>query len=382
MTVDTFDIAFIKYNPKLGDIFGRGASMFIGVLQYLLNNQNFGIEKEGKKWVYNTSDQWGQYIGYSSRQVERIISKLSDQGIIIIQKLSRCKSNRTNYYTVDEAKLDALLKAKEAGETQTNSLLLQQETPLQVNNKTFIDKKSEAFRHEGEFITKKTNKEINSKSDEEASSLADIDQPNIPISKSQKDQVEQVKNIKAISNNTKAKSPGYTPNGKTSIAQEMLSIWNKILEKTPTIMSKQLAPLLVAAYKNKFNSEMEKWEHYCKTIASSHYLTGDTFTLSLLWALKYTTIERIKNLEFGVKEIDVASYSQTDAISHIQTLNEGQKCKEMRLKLLSLFGENAYRNWFSRISLQVIDNKVCFQAENRFMQDYITAHYGQVFKKC
>lgn len=379
MTPDTFGIPFIKYNPKLGEIFGRGESMFIGILQFLLNNQNVGIEREGKKWVYNTFEQWADYTKYSSRQIERIVSKLSKQGIIIVQKLSRCKSNRTNYYTVDEAKLEALLNKKEASSTKGNSLLKQQETPLQVDNKSFFDKMSKWSRHEGELFTKNTNKEINSKSDEKTFTLKNVAQQ---TSTTLKDQVEQVKNIKTTSINTKTKNSEGSPNSKTPIAQEMLSIWNKVLEKSSATMSKQLAPLLVAAYKSKFNSEIRQWEQYCKMIASSPYLTGESFNLSLLWALKYTTIDRIKNLDFGVKEIEIASHYQEDAISHIQTLDEPQKCKDIRVKLLSLFGKNTYKNWFSRISLQMIDNKVCFQAENKFMKDYITTHYGQIFGGC
>jgi hypothetical protein len=184
-----------------------------------------------------------------------------------------------------------------------------------------------------------------------------------------KNQVKQVKNVKTEINDTKP-----------PIAKAMLSIWNKSLEKSTTRMSKQLAPLLVAAYKSKFNSDIKQWEQYCKMIGSSTYLTGESFNLSLLWALKYTTIDRIKNLEFGVKEIEMASYSKIDAISHIQTLNEPQKCKDIRLKLLALYGEKVYKNWFSRIRLQVVGNKICFKAENNFIHDYIMNNYGQVFK--
>ena len=376
MTIDTFDIAFIKYNPKFGEILGRGASMFISTLQFLLSNKSVGVEKQGKKWVYNTSEQWGRYIGYSSRQIERIVSKLSNQGIIYVQKLSRCKSDRTNYYTIDEAKLEALLNEKEASVAKANSSLRQQEASLHVDNRCPFDKMSEWSRHEGEFFTKNTSKEINSKSDEKAFALKDVLQQ-VPIVL--KDQDGQVKNIKTTSINTKTKNPEGSHSPKTSIAQEMLSIWNKALEKSPTTMSKQLAPFLVAAYKSKFNSEIKQWEQYCKMISSSPYLTGESFNLSLLWALKYTIIDRIKNLEFGVKQIEIASYSQIEAIAHIQTLDESQKCKEIRVKLLSLYGENAYKNWFSRIKLQVVDNRICFKAENRFMHDYIMNNYGQLF---
>lgn len=370
MTIDTFDITFIKYNPKLGEILGRGASMFVGALQFLLKNQNMGVEKEGKKWVYNTSEQWAQYIGYSSRQIERIVSKLSNHGIIIVQKLNRCKANRTNYYAIDEAKLEALLQEKEAKKMYTSSSTSNRKK--YIKNRSFIDRKSKCFRHEDGFFTKKTNKEINSISEKKTHELSDITTPIALTSANQKDQAKQVKKIKFTNDNTQENSEEFPHIKKPTIAQEMLSIWNKALEKSPTLMSKQLAPLLVAAYKSKFSSDIRQWERYCRMIASSAYLTGESFSLSLLWALKYTTIERVKNLDFGVKDILVTSlFTGETAVEQIQAINEPLRCKEVRLKLLKIYGPAVYLSWIKDLELFINNEKVCFKAPNNFIKDHV-----------
>lgn len=378
MMSDTFNISFIKYNPQLGDKLGRGASMFIGALQFCMNNKNFGVEKKGHKWVYNTSEQWAEYLGYSSRQIERIISKLKDQGIILVQKLNHCKANRTNYYTVDETKLATLLQEKQEEKNSVASLntcSLNANLALKTANST--DKMSEPFRPNGGISTKNTFKEKNNIKSEEKR-VGGYSNKILNIPSVTKNQVNQVIIKKIVLKNEKAEE-SIISSSKTTIAQDMLAFWNKTLEKSKTSMSKQLAPQLVAAYKHKFESNMQKWEHYCKLVASSSYLTGDKFNLSLLWVLKYTTIDRINNLEFGVKELSLTpTYSQEHALEHIKTVNEPQECKEVRLKLLKVYGIMVYRNWFHDLEFLLMDGKVCFKPQNKFKEDYIRANFSQV----
>lgn len=375
---DVFNISFIKYNPQLGEKLGRGASMFIGALQFCMNNQNFGVEKKGQRWVYNTSEQWAEYLGYSSRQVERIVAKLKDHGVILVQKLNRCKANRTNYYTIDETKLAALLQEKQSEQEDNHPLNLcsLNGNPAAENN-GFTDKKSEPFRPNDGISTKNAFKEkINNKSEEKRVEAHSEQILNTTLLVT--NQVDQVK-IKEINLKKEKTEESLISSSKTTIAQDMLAFWNKTLEESKTSMSKHLAPLLVAAYKHKFDSNIGKWKHYCKTIASSLYLTGDKFNLSLLWALKYTTIDRINNLEFGVKELSLTpSYSQEQALEHINIVSEPQQCKDVRLKLLKVYGTMVYKNWFHDLEFFLKEGKVCFKPKSKFIEDYIKANFFQV----
>ena len=161
----------------------------------------------------------------------------------------------------------------------------------------------------------------------------------------------------------------------------MLAVWNHTFEKNPASMSKQLAPLLVAAYKHKFGADMQKWKHYCLTLASSPYLTGEKFNLSLLWALKYTTIDRVNNREFGVKEMITSTYSKADALIHIENVKEPEICKELRKKLLTAYGEKVYKDWFEELHFELIGNDICFKAKNNFINDYVKNKFGDLFTK-
>ena len=95
----------IKYTPRLSKSIGKGGSIFVTSLHFLLNNQSIGKQQDGKKWVSNTAVQWAKYLGYSTRQIDRIVSSLREKQIILVKKLNGSKGNSTNYYTVNYAKL-------------------------------------------------------------------------------------------------------------------------------------------------------------------------------------------------------------------------------------------------------------------------------------
>lgn len=355
-----FDISFIKYDPTLGKVLGRGGALFINALQFLLQNHSLGKHYADKRWVYNTAEQWAHSLKYSTRQVERIIAQLRKKEIILVKKLSSFKGNATNYYAINEEKLNEILQVNDSGSLKSSPTCL---SKIKKDNKEENgppDILSSPLRQKGGNITKKTTQRINNKSEKPKQILFSDSIFEEGIQKHQ------------------AKKPIFIKN---TTAQEMLFIWNRIFNFAPTSMSKQIAPLLVAAYKQKFESNMKKWETYCHTIATSTYLTGNQFNLSLFWALKYSIIERIKNREFGVKEIHHCSFTKAEALHHIQILPEPDKCKEIRIKLLQLYGEKVYKSWLYDLELTLINGKVCFKAKNTFIKNYIENHYGKIFEK-
>lgn len=371
--VNSFNLSFVKYDPQIASILGRGAAIFISSLQFLMNNGKLGIEHGGKKWIFYSAHQWAESIGYSSRQIERIASKLKDKGIITTKKLSGFKANRINYYTIDEAKLTALLQNIENQEKSAGKALINNSV-LSTNDKVRLcDKMSEPSRHNDGFTTKNTNKELkNNKSDNtEKETLSD------EVNDCLNEQVNQVENMnKRVGEKEKISSTSV----KTTTAQDMVAVWNEILPESKTNISKLLAPLLVSAFRKKFNEDINQWKRYCKMIASSSYLTGKEFRLSIWWALKYTTIERITNFEFGVKEVsEPILYSEKEALEHIHGVNEPEKCKEVRAKLLKVYGVMAYKNWFQELSFLLDTNgRVSFMAKTKFINDYVKNNFWQV----
>jgi hypothetical protein len=84
--ISNFEIDFVKYNPRLSESLGRGGAMFVNALQFLLNNQSIGKQQDGKKWVYNTIEQWAKSLRYSTRQIEKIVSSLQEKQIILVKR--------------------------------------------------------------------------------------------------------------------------------------------------------------------------------------------------------------------------------------------------------------------------------------------------------
>ena len=383
--ISNFEIDFVKYNPRLSESLGRGGAMFVNALQFLLNNQSIGKQQDGKKWVYNTIEQWAKSLKYSNRQIQRIVNTLRDQQIIFVKKLSHSKGNSTNYYTLNHERVGVVLEGDVASLKVPFKPRNVEQVSEQDNPKKASDKMSLALGHNGSLYTKKTNKEINNKSEEKINISVPPSEIIVPINfTSEMNQVQQVKIKKSDLKKEKAGADTvceshHSP--KTTVAQDMLAVWNHTFEKNQASMSKQLAPLLVAAYKHKFDSDIEKWKHYCLTLASSPYLTGKKFNLSLLWALKYATIDRVNNHEFGVKEMITSTYSKSDALIHIENVKEPEICKEVRGKLLTAYGEKVYKDWFEELHFELIGNDICFKAKNNFINDYVKNKFGDLFIK-
>lgn len=91
---------------------GLNEAIILQQLNYWLENTSSGVEHDGVRWVYNTHEQWrDQFPFWSVDTVKRAFASLKKQDLILIAKLARDKHDRTNYYTVNHAKLDELYAA-------------------------------------------------------------------------------------------------------------------------------------------------------------------------------------------------------------------------------------------------------------------------------
>jgi hypothetical protein len=70
-----------------------------------LTHIHHGIEKkcgefhEDRQWIGGTYEQWSEQLCISDRTLRRIVKQLTDEGVILVKKLSR--RDRTNFYTID-----------------------------------------------------------------------------------------------------------------------------------------------------------------------------------------------------------------------------------------------------------------------------------------
>jgi hypothetical protein len=322
-------------HPELIDLFGRTSAQALSQLHYWIAKDQGNIH-EGMRWVYNTIEELSQQIRTSTRTMKRCLAHLRKKGVLLTQKLSKNKSNRTNWYTIDYEKLEALRKKEESAKE---------------------DKMAPSWGQNGPMVnTKITYKDINKSED--------------PPPKPQARQVPLIKN-----GNRENTPP------RTTTAQEMLTIWNETFPSKKTIMCKEIAPLLVAAFKTKFNQNLKAFSSYCQLITSSPWLMGDSSPLSLFWALRYTTIDRLHEGELGVKKERIPPPTANDenlmkkAETHLASLNESPACKAFRRFILKKHGAPTYCSWFMPITLRMVDKRMVVESENAYCKQRVANHY-------
>jgi len=164
----------------------------------------------------------------------------------------------------------------------------------------------------------------------------------------------------------------------------MLVLWNQTFPSSSTRMSKDLAPLLLSAFKQKCDGNMKRWENYLHRLQSSSYITSEEFKLTLSWALKFKTMDRIFKGELGAKDIPVQLDTKTEesrALDHIQTstATEEASCGNIRSLILQKLGANTYNAWFTKVKFVEISGEIKMKADNKFVEDYILQHFGHVF---
>ena len=119
------------------------------------------------------------------------------------------------------------------------------------------------------------------------------------------------------------------PKEKPHIIQDMVKSLTNIfpgLMKTFRL-TKAICRNLVAVFQRKFHNSIEEWERYLKLIATSPYLNGEKFKLSVYWILKFLTIDRILGDEFEVNP-DKITYTEKE-----QEKIEGKRKQQIQQKI-------------------------------------------------
>ena len=375
--------------PVLIKQFGRAGAHFISQLHYWLTKN--GSIHNGARWIYNSAKDWAQQISISERQMERIIAKLITIGVVQSKKLGKNKFDRTNYYTIDYDALTYFTHDKLPLKTAENSI-----PPLCRHR---------VRQKDGMYIQKLPNKDFNKS--EQMQNFTEVAEESTTDSKSQvklvndlnlKNQeklqttlVQMSQESEVVDKVDESASKTIPPVAKTSIAQDMLKIWNEhFVNKAKAKLTKDLAPLLVAAFKSKFNSDLKSWEEYCQQIQSSPYLMGDAFKLTITWALKFFTIERIRAGELGIKSFGKIgersaalgqTHSEQQVEQMIETLDEPESVKALRHKIMRAIGHNAYYSWFHQASFCEGEGGIRLEAPNQFVAQYWETHFEWVVKK-
>lgn len=271
---------------------------FLSQLNYWITQGKYGVEYDGKTWIYNTLDHWAKQIGVSKRTIQRIIKSLRDEGIVEATYLSGNKRNRTLFYTINYEKWNAKKSMKHREVVQKNGHM--------VDHMIYIDN---------------NNKKINES----------YKSPDLKISKSEKTDSKQ----------------------KTTTVQDMLSEFRKEFPNVPVFLTRMLSRNLVAAFKIKFQNSIGEWKKFLRLIKTSGYLVSEKFKLTLNWILKFATIDRLRQGDLGTKPDQVIQTSEeieNKIQQNINQLNESNSCKQKRKTIINTIGINKYNKYFSNIN--------------------------------
>lgn len=99
-----------SFDVELATRYGVQEAIFIEnvrfwVLKNKANNKHF---YKGKYWTYNSAKAYAELFPYwSKQQIERIISKLKEAGILVVDHFSTNHYDRTNWYTLNEEMLSS-----------------------------------------------------------------------------------------------------------------------------------------------------------------------------------------------------------------------------------------------------------------------------------
>ena len=180
--------------PSLAVAIGLAEALVLQQVHYWLLRS--GKERDGKVWVYNTTEEWQQQFPFFSvTTVRRTIQNLRDKGLLLAGNYNSNKFDRTIWYSIDYEKLESIYSSW----TNGNGLV-------------------------GETNTIRLTTEIatSSSQEEEVMSLPFSDFP------------EPVKETAPPATKKKHASPGPAPSRSSNEAKEIVKAYEKVLqEQTP-----------------------------------------------------------------------------------------------------------------------------------------------------
>ena len=89
-------------------VINRSDAKFLAELHHFLNDDDPYIYDD-KKWICATVYDWAKQIVSYNGGVRKSIKRLKNLGIIHVDKLSKNKTDRDDYYTIDYEKLEQIL---------------------------------------------------------------------------------------------------------------------------------------------------------------------------------------------------------------------------------------------------------------------------------
>jgi len=342
---------------KLKDLIPSSEYVFLKQLDYWSSKSIYGVTKHDRRWIYNTLEQWAEQLGVSKSTVRRAIASLKAREFIDSQYLSPVKRDRTLYYSINYEKINDFIREH-----------MTQFQPSKILSTTNIKR----------TITASPYAHVNNINEHLDEHMYIKNQ--LQNNKSNK----SIKKIKKQNCSNLIQDSNKIPKQKPTIVQNMLHIWQEEFYNLPVILSKRLARFIVAAFKIKFDSCLEKWQKYLKTLKTSAFIMSNKFKLNIWWVIKYTTIDQIREGWLGTDEKKIpvnTSEIHKETISHIENVPESQKCKTFRTKIAKTLSPEIYISWFKSVKMYDFPEGIVIETPNNFITDSISTHFLRNFEK-
>ena len=136
----------IVINPDLAYSIGLNEAIALQQVNYWLQETTSGLERDGERWIYNTTEQWlEQFPFWSESTLKRTFTRLKTLGVLKIEQLNKSQRDMTNYYTINyESPLLDDVKVSESKRSKCTSPSGQNDTMEEVKVKRSIRSKRTA----------------------------------------------------------------------------------------------------------------------------------------------------------------------------------------------------------------------------------------------
>lgn len=127
----------IVINPDLAYSIGLNEAIALQQVNYWLQETNSGLERDGVRWIYNTTEQWlEQFPFWSESTLKRTFTRLKSLGVLKVEQLNKSQRDMTNYYTINyESELLDEVKVIKSKKSKCVVPSVQNDTMEEVNVK-------------------------------------------------------------------------------------------------------------------------------------------------------------------------------------------------------------------------------------------------------
>ncbi|EFJ8421331.1 hypothetical protein AWR93_005107, partial [Escherichia coli] len=130
-------------NTQLAMKIGLNEAIVLQQLHYWLRDTGSGMECDGVRWIYNTTEQWlEQFPFWSESTLKRAFASLKTLGLLRCEKLNKSKRDMTNFYTInyeskllDDGKLSESIRSKCAAPSGQNDTMEEAKMTYSIGSK-------------------------------------------------------------------------------------------------------------------------------------------------------------------------------------------------------------------------------------------------------